>query len=177
MIVYLARHGESEGKRLFLGRANPPLSETGRRQSEELAVRLKGAGIERIVSSSLDRAVETAAIVGRALDVEPEADARFDEIGYGDWDGLSWDEIERRWPDQAARKIEDWWGVTPPGGEPADEFFARLRSGWDELAAGSQTTLLAAHLGVNGVLRSWVMGDEPLAFTQTCGDCLRLEIR
>lgn len=177
MTVYLARHGESEGKKLFLGRSNPPLSETGRRQSEELAALLKGEGIERIVSSSLDRATETAAIVGRAFGVTPEPDPRFDEIGYGHWDGLPWDEIARRWPDLSARKIEDWWGVTPPGGEPADEFFARLRSGWNDLTARPEKTLLAAHLGVNGVLSAWVMGDEPLTFTQACGDYLRLEIR
>ena len=176
MRVYLARHGESEGKKLFLGRSNPPLSALGRTQSKELAGRLAGLNIDRIVSSNLDRAVETAAIVGGALDLVPSPDARFDEIGYGEWDGLTWDEIERRWPDLSQQKIQDWWGVTPPGGEPAADFFARLRTAWRDLAASPSVTLLVAHVGVNGVLRSWAVGDEPLAFNQSCGNFVALEI-
>lgn len=176
MKIYLARHGESEGKKLFLGRSNPPLSALGRVQSEELATRLSGLDIHRIVSSNLDRAVETAAIVGRALALAPSRDSRFDEIGYGEWDGLSWGEIEHRWPSLSQAKIQDWWGVTPPGGEPAEDFFARLTSAWEDLASDPQNTLLVAHVGVNGVLRSWAVGDEPLAFNQSCGDFIALEI-
>jgi len=174
--IYLARHGESEGKKLFLGRSNPPLSKLGRTQAHELATRLDGLGIERIVSSNLDRATETAAIVARALDLVPSRDPRFDEIGYGEWDGLSWDEIERRWTYLSQEKIQDWWGVTPPGGEPAQDFFTRLKAAWEDLTVNPQTTLLVAHVGVNGVLRSWAVGDEPLAFNQSCGDFLPLTI-
>ena len=175
MKVYLARHGESEGKRLFLGKADPPLSAEGRRQSEVLAERLQQAGIRRIVSSGLARSVQTAEILAARLGTPAEADPRFDEIGYGAWDGLAWDEIERRWPDEVRRKIADWWGVTPAGGEPSADFFARLRLGWNDLLAVDAPTLLVAHVGVNGVLKSWISGEEPLSFHQPCGDFFLLE--
>lgn len=177
MILHLARHGTTTAEGFFLGSSDPPLSEAGRLQSEELAARLEGRGVERIVSSGLRRAAETADIVGRRLGLPVERDARFNEIGYGAWDGLPWTEIERRWPDEAQRKLGDWWGVVPPGGEPADAFFERLRAGLEELRSAGRSTVLVAHLAVNGLIEQWAGSGKPaLAFEQPCGASLALRI-
>ena len=81
-----------------------------------------------IVSSRLQRAAETARILGLGLGIEPATDPRLNEISYGDWDGLTWAEIERRDPAAAQAKLDDWQGVTPPGGEPFEEFRNRVEA-------------------------------------------------
>ena len=132
-VFFLIRHGISENHRALLGSSDPPLTPEGRRQVESLADTLAAAGIEAIVSSRLQRAAETARILGRRLGLEPETDPRLNEIHHGDWDGLTWAEIERLDPVAAQAKLDDWRGVTPPGGEPFEEFRARIDAAVREL--------------------------------------------
>ena len=116
----------SENHRALLGSSDPPLSPEGRQQAEALAETLAEAGIEAIISSRLRRASETARILGRRLGLPPESDPRLNEISYGDWDGLTWAEIERLDPASARAKLDDWRRVTPAGGEPFEKFRARV---------------------------------------------------
>ncbi len=125
---FLIRHGMSENHRGFLGSSDPPLVPEGRRQAEALAETLANAGIEMIVSSRLQRAAETARVLGLRLGIEPATDPRLNEISYGDWDGLTWAEIEQRDPAAAQAKLDDWQGVTPPGGEPFEKFRDRIEA-------------------------------------------------
>lgn len=177
MTLFLARHGSTTAEGLFLGSSDPPLSEKGRRESGELAKGLANRGVERVVSSGLRRAAETAGIIADRLELAVETDPRFNEIGYGDWDGLAWAEIERRWPQEARSKLENWWGVTPPAGEPGEAFFARLRTGVADLRAENRPTVLVAHLAVNGLICEWA-GDrsDALLFEQDCGTTIEISI-
>lgn len=148
--IYLVRHGETATPGLFLGRSDPPLGELGRRQARQLAETLPAP--RRLVSSGLRRATETAAILGDHWGLDPTVDLRFNEISYGEWDGLSWAEIERRWPREAAHKLGQWWEVTPPGGEQSQALVVRLQAGWEDLCAGVKPVVVVAHVGVNAVL-------------------------
>ena len=151
--VYVIRHGVCDPADKLLGQFDPPLSVVGERQAADLARRLEGEGIERILSSSLRRAVQTAELIGKHLGVETATDARLSEISYGVWDGLRWAEIERIDPETARRKLEDWWGVTPLGGESLDVFYHRVERGWLSLADHpAQVTAVVAHRAVNAVL-------------------------
>lgn len=181
--LWLVRHGETTTPGLFLGKADPPLSAAGREEAGRLAARLLPLGIERIVASGLRRAVETAAILGAACGVEAESDERLNEIGYGAWDGLDWAEIERRWPREAATKLEDWWAVAPPGGETTPRFVQRVESAWADLAGDPRRpTAVVAHLGVNALLAELarcgavdaVDWARVTAFRQPLGDALEL---
>ena len=181
MRLHLARHGETTAAGRFLGQSDPPLSEEGRAQSEALAERFAGKRVERIVSSALVRSRETAAFVSARLGLPVEVDACLNEIAYGEWDGLPWAEIERRWPSEAARKIDDWWGVTPPAGESAEAFFARIRGALDALEADGRDTLLVGHAAVNGLIHEWSRGslDSPrtvLSFRQGFGETLEIRL-
>ncbi len=136
-VFYLIRHGMSENHRGFLGSSDPPLVPEGRRQAEALAETLANAGIEMIVSSRLQRAAETARVLGLRLGIEPATDPRLNEISYGDWDGLTWAEIERRDPAAAQAKLDDWQGVTPPGGEPFEKFRDRVEAAVRDLSGNA----------------------------------------
>ena len=70
------------------------LDDTGRRQASDLALRLRGLPIRVVVSSPLERCVETAEIVVSALvDVAMETDERVGECRYGSWTGASLSEL------------------------------------------------------------------------------------
>ena len=157
--IYLARHGACASPGTVLGSTDPPLTDDGRRQAADLAHQIAPLSIDRIVASALRRAAETAQLVASELGLAVETDPRLNEISYGAWDGLTWDEIERSDPETAARKLDDWWSVTPEGGESTGAFVTRLRDAWRSLAAHpARATLVVAHLGVNAVLAELATG-------------------
>ena len=151
--LLLARHGEPEEIGVLLGQADPGLSEPGLRQAAELAEKWKGLHIERLVSSKLRRAHETALAVSRSLGLEVEADGRLNEISYGVWDGRTWADIEASEPETARRKLEDWWSATPDGGETGAAFYTRVEEVWHALRSRPEKVIAAvAHTAVNAVL-------------------------
>ena len=159
--VYLIRHGLCEPSGVLLGQFDAPLSAEGEKQVEALARQFEDSGIERVLSSSLKRALRTADVIAKHLGVEVATDARLNEISYGTWDGLRWEEIERSDPETARRKLEDWWNVTPLGGESVESFYRRVERAWHSLAdhpAG--VTAVVAHRGVNAVLLDLARGLE-----------------
>lgn len=105
----LTRHGQSEWNALgrWQGQADPPLTDLGRRQAHE-AARSLGA-VDGIWTSDLQRAAETAAIIGDDMGVGPVVvDADLRERDAGEWTGLTRAEIEQRYP-----------GYLPDGRRPA----------------------------------------------------------
>lgn len=156
-MIYLARHGEtaynSEGR--FQGRGDVGLTETGIAQAHQLAQAAQGHGIVRIVSSPLRRARQTADIVGAALGVEVEEDARFAETDTGDWTDLTFDYVERAFPEAwaAYHATDPAFGF--PGGETLADQTVRVSEGLEAVAAaGRVPALIVCHRGVIRVARS-----------------------
>ncbi len=150
---YIVRHGLTESPGVLLGQFDARLSAEGVRQAQKIGDDLAGTGIERIVSSELIRARETADWIARRLGLEVQADQRLNEISYGCWDGMRWDEIEQEDPKIAGQKLKDWWSATPSGGEPAAAFVQRVEQAWTSLLEYPATaTLIVAHEAVNAVL-------------------------
>ena len=111
--ILLARHGESDWNRSkrWQGFADRPLTERGRQQAAELAVRLAETQLDAIYSSDLRRASETADIVARTkgLTVTTTPDLR--EVDVGSWSGLTRAEAEARFPEAYRRWLrggEGW---------------------------------------------------------------------
>ncbi len=88
-MIYIIRHGQTELniRNVLQGRSNHPLNETGIRQAEEAAERLKGISFDAVYSSPLIRAVRTAEIIAPA--VKPVIDERLIEMEYGPYEGKS----------------------------------------------------------------------------------------
>lgn len=152
-LIYLVRHAQCGMPGTLLGAANPSLTAEGRADSAEVARQLRSEEIGRIVSSALRRARETAEIMAAELKLAVDIDERLNEISYGPWDGLTWEQIEARYPADAAKKLDDWLHFTPAGAEPFAAFLERLKLAW-RLIAGhpAPRTAVVTHQAVNAVL-------------------------
>jgi broad specificity phosphatase PhoE len=134
--LILMRHGETSWNRelRIMGDADVPLSDAGRRQCRAVARVLTGFAIDRIVSSPLVRAVESAEILSDALGLGLSRDADLAEVRFGRWQGKTYDEILRD-PDYAAYRDNPLEHPTPGGETLVDvqrrglSAFGRLRPG------------------------------------------------
>ena len=95
MIIFL-RHGQAENntKKILAGRTpGINLTETGRKQAEQAGAMLKSLNVSAIYSSPIDRAMQTASIVGKHCDVEPISDDRLIELDMGKFTMIPYNEI------------------------------------------------------------------------------------
>jgi broad specificity phosphatase PhoE len=175
--LLLVRHGVTgwnrEGR--FQGHLDPELSDEGRVEAELLADRMAGQPDERpglIVTSSLVRAAQTAEVLAQRMASQGEPselreDTRLIEVGQGDWEGRTHDEIAvtdaaryAAWRSEARQE--------PPGAEPLEQVEARVRSALAEALAGAHETIcLVSHGGTLRIaigellgldrLRAWAM--------------------
>jgi broad specificity phosphatase PhoE len=136
-MLLLARHAETDWNRdrRWQGHSNPPLNSTGRRQARELAERLEREDLGAIYSSDSERARQTAEIVGSRLGLAVNTDPRLREASFGEWEGLTRQEIRKRYADDFVR----WEAAErplPPGIEPDEEMAERVLAALREIAAG-----------------------------------------
>lgn len=104
--LLLVRHGETDDNKnlVFQGQLGLGLNDLGREQAGRLAMRLSSTR-ERpvaLVTSDLDRARETAEILGRTLELSPSHDPDLREVYLGAWQGLTYSAITERFPDEWA---------------------------------------------------------------------------
>jgi len=155
--LIFVRHGVTDWNRegRWQGRLDPPLSDGGRREARMGADR-PAADLDlrptRILSSTLARAAETAAIIGAPLGVEVEPDARLVEIGAGEWEGRTHEELAAS-DGERYRAWRTTPGYGPPGGEPIPEATERVRALLaDVTASDTWPVLLVSHGGTLRIL-------------------------
>lgn len=153
MLVHFLRHGESAGN-AQPGRDLPDsigdqLTERGRRQAELAARHLTGLGVDRLWSSPLRRARETARPLAAMLGLEVEVREELRELREADGHGeLSGEQQRlRRWSAWMAEHPEDP-GFAPPGGESFAEVYARVDSVKAALLERPQERVLAVSHGI-----------------------------
>jgi probable phosphoglycerate mutase len=108
-----------------------------------------------MVSSPQDRAVQSAGLIAATLGLSFTTDDRLMEIAMGPWEGLTWPEIETRWPGVAGEHDTSHFRI--PGGEPYAEVAARARSWLDSL---TRPTIAVSHGVFGRVLRTVYLGME-----------------
>jgi probable phosphoglycerate mutase len=103
--ILLARHGETDWNRehRWQGHADTELNAAGRAQARVLGDRLAGTHLDAVHASDLRRALETAEIAAGGRGLEIHADPALREIDDREWTGLTWPEIEARFPEGARR--------------------------------------------------------------------------
>jgi len=148
----LLRHGETRHTRdkRFSGAGghDPDLTERGRAQAAAAAAVLAArGGVDAVVSSPLSRARQSADVVAEALGLSVVVDDDVVECAFGEWEGLTFAQVEQTWP----QALSAWLGstsVAPPGGESFDEVERRVRRARDRIVAAhpGRGVLVVSHV-------------------------------
>jgi len=159
--LYLVRHGQviSVNGKAFIGQTEAPLSEAGIEQAWALRTWLKDVTFSHVYTSELSRAQRTARIIvgnrSSAIHVTPA----LNEIGLGDWDGISFKDIEKRFPEEYAARGRDMANWRPPHGESFADCRTRVLPAIREIIQhGSDNVLVVGHAGVNRTILCEILG-------------------
>ncbi len=166
LTILLTRHGHTDLSvpDRYLGRRIPAsLSEEGRTAAKALGARLTSVPIDRVISSPLERAQETARLIIGERKVELETDERMIEFDYGAWEGMTTDDVSDRLHDEYALYDANPAIYRPGGGENGNQagmrasaLIAYLLDWWG--GNGDRTVLLVGHSSINRVLLAAVTG-------------------
>ena len=146
---YLMRHGQTDynRRRCFYGSHDVSINGQGQADARQLALLMQERTVDVIYTSCLKRTQETAQLAFPDRQVQPIAD--FDERGFGQWEGLTADQIEAAFPEVWQAWLEAPFEVTPPEAEVFADFQTRVWSATDcLLESGGESVALVAHLGV-----------------------------
>lgn len=176
--IVAIRHGETtwNAEKRIQGQLDTPLSARGRWQAQQAGKALAQERFDAIYASDLERAFHTAQAIAEhhALDVKGHTGLR--ERHFGSFQGLTWGEIQERWPDASLSwQQRDRW-FNPGEGESLVVFGERVVVALNAIAAAhpGQHILLAAHGGVMDVLyrhangldieapRNWELGNAAI---------------
>jgi probable phosphoglycerate mutase len=161
MLITLARHGETDdnARLVFQGQGGKGLNRLGRLQAARLGERFRRDPPTAIVSSDLERAVETARIVGEVCGrgVRVEVDPGLREVDVGSWTGKSYEEVEQELPEEWAA-WESGLDIRRGGGETYAELADRIDGAIGDILGRSDSgerrrLVLVSH---GGSIRAWV---------------------
>lgn len=179
--IILVRHGHIEGisPARFRGRADLVLTAEGRRQAHATARRIQASWTPAaLYSSPLSRCRATAEAIARTVGLSPDPLEDLIDIDYGEWQGLTPDEVRTRWPDELETwyRTPDWASI--PGGETLQGVLSRITKTLRHVIARHprDTVVLVGHDSVNRVIllhalqlplsRYWRLGQDPSAINE-----------
>lgn len=148
-IIDLIRHGEPEGGRAYRGNTfDDPLSEKGWQQMWDAVGNT--TPWQTIISSPMQRCHAFATELAEKNDLTVNVIENFKEVGFGEWEGRTPDEIKSKNPQQYAAFYQDPVNSRPPGAEPLGDFITRVTTAYEQLLSTyrEKHVLIVAHAGV-----------------------------
>ncbi|MFF3625461.1 bifunctional RNase H/acid phosphatase [Streptomyces sp. NPDC002467] len=166
----LLRHGETAltPQKRFSGSggSDPELSEAGRRQAGAVAEALAARGtIQTVISSPLRRCRETAQAVATRLGLTVTVEDGLREVDFGAWEGLTFAEVQERFPDDLQAWLDSPKAAPTGGGESFMAATRRISATRDRLLAAhaGRTVLLVTHVTPVKILVRLALGAPPEA--------------
>ena len=168
--IILVRHGETEWNRdeRFRGRADIKLNETGKKQAEAVAKRLRSKKISAIFTSPLKRAKDTASYISRSQEIDLSPTEALIDIDYGLWEGLAPEAVSEQFPGQYQMWLKNPYEAEMPEGETVRAVEKRANTLVKKIAnkCPDLTTVLVAHKVVNKILICSLLNISPSHFWQ-----------
>jgi len=159
--LFLARHGQTRWnlEHRLQGQLDSPLTEDGIRQAQSVADRVADRGITTVCFSPLGRARHTAAIIADRIGADLIEVPELADLDHGEMAGLTWDEIDQRFPRAREDRAANRYGWAFPGGESYAQARGRARRalsscGW----ASTGVPLLVSHEMLGRLLRAHLRG-------------------
>jgi alpha-ribazole phosphatase len=155
--IYLLRHGrimDELSPRRYIGQTDWPLDQTGMRQAQKLADHFSEVSLEKVVCSDLQRSLQTARIITERRQVKIESVVALREVNLGEWDGLTFDAVKNKVPDEWRRRGETLADHRPPGGgESFRDLQDRVVPLFETLSQETHGNfMIVGHAGVNRVI-------------------------
>ena len=158
---WLIRHGEpaEQARHRCYGSLDVELSGAGREQMVRVAEYLKAEPVAAIYSSPSSRALEGAGILSASLSCPVDIAPNLREIDFGDFEGLTYDEISARYPDAYRQWMETPTEMQFPNGESFPKMRTRVLSNFDTIRRQheNRTVVIVSHGGVNRILIGWAL--------------------
>jgi alpha-ribazole phosphatase len=161
-VVYLIRHGKiqrEDDQRRYIGQQDLPLAQEGIKQAQNLQKRFERAEIGAVYCSGLSRSIQTTKIIigSRDLPIVIREDLR--EISMGEWEGCTFGEIAKRFPDEYKARGADIVSYRVPGGESFADCSQRAVAALNDILASTPGNLMiVGHAGVNRLLLCHILG-------------------
>ncbi|MBR7184658.1 MAG: histidine phosphatase family protein [Clostridia bacterium] len=159
--IIAVRHAQSEGNlgHFFCGHTDVALTPHGHLQAEATACYIaEHYAVDRIYSSDLIRVVMTARHTADKLGLPLELTRDLREINVGDWEGLTYDEVNDRWPAENHVWRNDFAHAACPGGESVRGLFDRINLAFRRLAEendGKTIALFSHATPIRSMLTAW----------------------
>jgi alpha-ribazole phosphatase len=171
--VLFIRHAETEMAGRYCGHSDPDLSAQGRAQLIRLSQLLAEEMLETVYSSDLRRATSTAQAIAVGRNIPRVLRPALREINFGDWEGLSWEEIERLDPEYAKKWVKSYPNLPAPSGESFEDFERRVVTEVNHLIDRRRGPIaVVTHGGVLRVVLRHLCGySEPRAWQETRQYC------
>jgi len=160
-VLYLIRHGETEGaeKRRYKGSIDVPLSENGIRQMEQVSAYMPNT-LTAVYCSDLQRATRSAEVIAKPHSLSPVIVPSFRERNFGIWEGMSFDEIQLKYPDEFNAWAVNPLQFSPMQGESTFTMSERVLNSLEEIIRNHEGEHIAivAHGGVNRIILCHLLG-------------------
>ncbi len=183
MKLYFIRHGQTDWnvKGKIQGSYDSELNETGIAQAIELSQKIMEShiNISKIYSSKQKRALQTAVILGNEISVECIPFEGVEEINFGEWEGLSWNEVQETYPMTYKEWYQDRRYTKTPKGESYQELLERVLSAVHKIIATNHDNVaIVTHSAVIMSLRCYITNTpfhELLQFKMDNADMIEID--
>jgi len=179
-ILWLVRHGvPADVAGRCHGRLDVPLSAVGIAQARDAASRLAQENISAVYSSGLRRAIETAQVLAEALRLDMTTISALAEIDFGDFEGMTYEEIQLRYPEAFEHWMQYPTDAQFPNGEKFSDMRTRVNGALDWLLRHhrNESIAIVAHSGVIRLLLGQALSmpaDQIFRLSQSYGAINRI---
>ena len=162
--LILVRHGKTlcNEKGALSGLTDSVLSEVGKLQGEKIANYLRDEEIDKIYTTPFTRTRETIKRLSEIKNIKIEETNKLNEINFGDFEGLSFKEIDEKYPEEVEKMIKEGFEYKYPNGESLVDTFVRVKEEIDRMVRenDNSTILICSHGGtIRNIISYLLCGD------------------
>ncbi len=159
MEIFFVRHGETKGnkEKRFRGRTDYPLNNNGRKQAKKLKKKLDNFNFDKLISSPLKRAYETAEII-KPEGLEINIDKEINNVDVGDWSNVKKDDVKKNYPELFKIWITNPEDIKFPNGESLKSLYDRAGSFIEKLVKKDyERVLVVSHRSLMKCLMGYIL--------------------